>query len=219
MAGACSGLRSLGQQTRIDFRANSLEDYRRGEDDACVRRPGDGGKPIPFPASPSSRHGRASRTFECAYRALRSRADLIAPPEGAWFARGAVGRGVTASVRDNELARPTAWSGRKAECGEPGAVRNISICRVASCASPRCAPGRIRRAFSPGRHKNRPRWEVVRALFNSGIWPSADRRILFGQSAEGVAEKRADRCACYSGLKNPPRCCGGGAKKVADIRG
>jgi assimilatory nitrate reductase catalytic subunit len=58
--------------------------------------------------------------------------------------------------------------------------------------------GRIEACIFCGPAQNAPRWEIVRALFDTGILAERDRRLLLsGRSAEGMAETGPIVCACF----------------------
>ena len=80
--------------------------------------------------------------------------------------------------------------------------------------------GRIEGCFFSGPADNPPRWDVVRALFDSGSLAERDRRILLsGRSADGMAETGPIVCACFGvGLETIRRAITEGvAASVADI--
>ena len=116
---------------------------------------------------------------------------------------------------------PARWHGlaEKLICGDPERAEYIDLPRgIVRIAALRA--GRIEACIFSGPSQNPPRWEVVRALFNSGILAERDRRLLLsGQSAEGVAETGPIVCACYSvGLEAIRRAVAEeGAANVADI--
>ena len=157
--------------------------------------------------------------LEFAYRGFALTRDLIALPDGTWFARVAVAGGHGLLFATNEL--PARWHGlaEKLICGDPERAEYIDLPRgIVRIAALRA--GRIEACIFSGPSQNPPRWEVVRALFNSGILAERDRRLLLsGQSAEGVAETGPIVCACYSvGLEAIRRAVAeGGAANVADI--
>src|SRR6266446_689693 len=157
--------------------------------------------------------------LEFAYRGFALTRNLIALPDGTWFARVAVAGGHGLLFATNEL--PARWHGlaEKLICGDPERAEYIDLPRgIVRIAALRA--GRIEACIFSGPSQNPPRWEVVRALFNSGILAERDRRLLLsGQSAEGVAETGPIVCACYSvGLEAIRRAVAeGGAANVADI--
>ncbi len=80
--------------------------------------------------------------------------------------------------------------------------------------------GRIEACIFSGPSRHPPRWDVVRALFNSDNLAERDRRLfLSGRSAEGMAETGPIVCACYGiGLEAIRRALAdGSAATVADI--
>src|SRR5262249_26401146 len=80
--------------------------------------------------------------------------------------------------------------------------------------------GRMEACIFSGPSHDPPRWEAMRALFNSGVLAERDRRVLLsGQSAEAVTETRPIVCACCSvGLEAIRRAVAeGGAVTIADI--
>jgi len=104
--------------------------------------------------------------------------DLIALPEGTWFARVAVGRGHGLLFATNES--PERWHARAGKLIPDGAERAEyvdlprGIVRVAALRA-----GRIEACIFSGPSENPPRWDVVRALFNSENLAERDRRLLF----------------------------------------
>src|SRR6478752_317427 len=157
--------------------------------------------------------------LEFAYRGFALTRNLIALPDGTWFARVAVAGGHGLLFATNEV--PARWHGlaEKLICGDPERAEYIDLPRgIVRIAALRA--GRIEACIFSGPSQNPPRWGVVRALFNSGILAERDRRLLLsGQSAEGVAETGPIVCACYSvGLEAIRRAVAeGGAANVADI--
>ena len=80
--------------------------------------------------------------------------------------------------------------------------------------------GRIEACIFSGPSENPPRWDVVRALFNSENLAERDRRLLLsGRSAEGMVETGPIVCACYGvGLETIRRALAeGSAATVAEI--
>src|SRR5882757_8220883 len=157
--------------------------------------------------------------LEFAYRGFALTRDLIALPDGTWFARVAVAGGHGLLFATNEL--PARWHGlaEKLIFGDQERAEYIDLQRgIVRIAALRA--GRIEACIFSGPSQNPPRWEVARALFNSGVLAERDRRLLLsGQSAEGVAETGPIVCACYSvGLEAIRRAVAeGGAANVADI--
>jgi assimilatory nitrate reductase catalytic subunit len=132
-----------------------------------------------------------------AYRGFALTRDLIALPEGTWFARVAVGGGHGLLFATNEL--PERWHACAgnlipdgAECAEYVDLPR-GIVRVAALRD-----GRIEACIFSGPSENPPRWDVVRGLFNSENLAERDRRLLLsGRSAEGMVETGPIVCACY----------------------
>ena len=154
-----------------------------------------------------------------AYRGFALTRDLIALPEGTWFARVAVGRGHGLLFATNEL--PERWHACAGKLIPDGAERAEyvdlprGIVRVAALRA-----GRIEACIFSGPSENPPRWDVVRALFNSENLAERDRRLLLsGRSAEGMVETGPIVCACYGvGLETIRRALAeGSAATVAEI--
>jgi assimilatory nitrate reductase catalytic subunit len=157
---------------------------------------------------------------EFAYRGFALTRDLIALPDGTWFARVAVAEGHGLLFATNEL--PARWHGlaEKLICGDSDRAEYIDLPRgIVRIAALRA--GRIEACIFYGPSQDPPRWEVVRALFNSGTLAEPDRRLLLsGQSADGIAETGPTVCACYSvGLETIRRAVAeGSAANIADIK-
>jgi assimilatory nitrate reductase catalytic subunit len=154
-----------------------------------------------------------------AYRGFALTRDLIALPEGTWFARVAVGRGHGLLFATNES--PERWHACAGKLIPDGAERAEyvdlprGIVRVAALRA-----GRIEACIFSGPSENPPRWDVVRALFNSENLAERDRRLLLsGRSAEGMVETGPIVCACYGvGLETIRRALAeGSAATVAEI--
>jgi assimilatory nitrate reductase catalytic subunit len=154
-----------------------------------------------------------------AYRGFALTRDLIALPEGTWFARVAIGGGHGLLFATNEL--PERWHAFAGELMPERAERAEyvdlprGIVRVAALYA-----GRIAACIFSGPSENPPRWDVVRALFNSENLAERDRRLLLsGRSAEGMVETGPIVCACYGvGLETIRRALAeGSAASVADI--
>ncbi len=121
----------------------------------------------------------------------------IEPPPGTWFARVAVAGGHGVLFATNEA--PARWQGLAEKLIAADAERAEyvdlprGIVRIAAFRN-----GRIEACVFCGPAQNSPHWDVVRALFDTGIVAERDRRLLLsGRSAEGVAEAGPIVCACY----------------------
>jgi assimilatory nitrate reductase catalytic subunit len=179
-------LRSFGSATRIDFRANSLEVFDAA--DACV------GALAMAENDPVSGQPELKATparvepLEFAYRGFALTRDLIALPDGTWFARVAVAGGHGLLFTTNEL--PARWHtlAERLMCGDPERAEYIDLPRgIVRIAALRA--GRIKACIFSGPSQNPPRWEVVRALFNSGILAERDRRLLLSGQAPRALPK------------------------------
>ena len=121
--------------------------------------------------------------LEFAYRGFALTRDLIALPGRNVVRARRRCRGSRTSVRDQRIAGAMAWSGRTADIWRRRSVPSISICRVASCASPRCAPAGSRPAFSPDRHKIRRDGRSCARCSVREFWPSAIGVFFFPATA------------------------------------
>jgi assimilatory nitrate reductase catalytic subunit len=157
--------------------------------------------------------------LEFAYCGFALSRDVMALPEGTWFARVAVAGGHGLLFATNEL--PQRWHallsaliGDNAERAEyvdlPRGIVRIAALRA----------GRIEACLYSGPSRNPSRWDVVRVLFESENLAERDRRLLMsGRSTEGIAETGPIVCACYGvGLETIRRAIADGvAANVADI--
>jgi assimilatory nitrate reductase catalytic subunit len=154
-----------------------------------------------------------------AYRGFALARNLVALPAATWFARVAVAGGHGLLFATNEP--PALWRDlvRKLMPQDAEFAEYIDqprgLVRIAAFRA-----GRIEGCLFSGPADNPPRWDVVRALFDSGSLAERDRRILLsGRSADGMAETGPIVCACFGvGLETIRRAITEGvAASVADI--
>jgi assimilatory nitrate reductase catalytic subunit len=134
---------------------------------------------------------------EFAYRGFVLTREPVALPRGTWFARVAVAGGHGLLFATNAL--PIHWRGLAEQliAGETERAEYIDLPRgIVRIAAFR--DGRIEACIFCGPAQNSPRWEIVRALFDTGVLAERDRRLLLsGRSAEGMAETGPIVCACF----------------------
>jgi assimilatory nitrate reductase catalytic subunit len=156
---------------------------------------------------------------EFAFSGFALTRDLIALPEGTWFARVAVAGGHGLLFATN--ASPERWhdlAGRLMP-GDAERAEYVDLPRgIVRLAALR--GDRLEACMFSGPSAAPPRWDVVRALFSSQSLAERDRRLLLsGRSAEGIVETGPIVCVCHGvGLEAIRRAVAeGSATNVADL--
>jgi assimilatory nitrate reductase catalytic subunit len=167
---------------------------------AAHARVGDMATPAydPFSGQPELKATPARvEPVDFAYGGFALTRHAIIPPAGTWFARIAVVGGEGLLFATNEA--PDLWHdlARRLMPQDAEIAEYIDQQRgLVRIAALRC--GRLESCVFVGPAPSAPQWDVVRALFESGILAERDRRILLsGRSGEGMVETGPVICACF----------------------